>query len=114
MKKSYRLVFVLLACVIGVATTPFLLAGKKEERIPLDEVPENVIAAAENAVEGITLTEAEIEKVKKNIVIYELEGVADGVKYEIEVTSEGKVIEVEKDDDDDDEDDEEDGEEDDD
>jgi hypothetical protein len=81
-----------------------LLAGKKDERIPLEEVPEKALAAAKAAVEGIVLTEAEIEKVKKDLVVYELEGVAAGVKYEIEVTSEGKVIEVEEDDDEDEED----------
>jgi len=91
--------------VIGGAGASVLLAGEKEERIPLEKVPAIVIAAAENAVEGITLTEAEIEKVKKNKVIYELEGIADGVIYEIEVTSDGKVLEVEEDDDDDEEDD---------
>ena len=103
MKASIKRLFVLLTFFVGGAGASVSLAGDKEERIPLENVPAIVIAAAENAVEGISLTEAEIEQVKKGKVIYELEGVADGVFYEIEVASDGTVIEVEEDDDHDEE-----------
>ena len=68
---------------------------KEEEReIPLSEVPEQVIAAAKAAVEGIILTEAEIEETRKGL-IYEIEGYVGDTEYEIEITPEGDVIEVE-------------------
>jgi hypothetical protein len=89
---------------------------EKEEKIELSKVPEVVLKAAQEAVEGIEIKEAEIEKTESGI-IYELEGTADGKTYEIEITPEGKVIEVEQEDGDDekaDKDDEEDDDEDDD
>lgn len=76
----------------------------KEREIPLSELPEEVIAAAEAAVEGIVLTEAEIEETRKGI-IYEVEGYVDETEYEIEITPEGDVIEVEIENDHDDDDD---------
>jgi len=69
---------------------------KKEEDIPLDKVPEKIKAAAEKAVKGIKLTEAELED-----GVYELEGKVGDDEYEIKITPEGKVIKIEKEDDDD-------------
>ena len=78
---------------------------EKEREIPLSEVPEQVIAAARAAVEGITLTEAEIEETRKGL-IYEIEGFVGDTEYEIEITTEGDVIEVEIENDHDDDEDE--------
>ena len=105
--------------VVGMAV--LVLAGcccfrtnvENEEEIPLSQVPLKVRQAAEGAVEGIVLTEAEVE-VEDGQKVYELEGVAGGKEYEIEVTADGKVLEVEEDDDDEDDDDEDDDEKDDD
>ena len=72
---------------------------KNERKIPLSEVPEIIIDAAERAVEGIELTEAEIEK-ENNKKIYELEGIANGKEYEVEIDDKGTVLDVEIDDDD--------------
>jgi uncharacterized membrane protein YkoI len=58
------------------------------EEISLSRVPKKVLEAAQKAVPGIKLTEAEIE-------VYELEGTLNGKEYEIEVTSDGEVLEVE-------------------
>ncbi len=73
--------------------------GEKEEKIELSKVPEAVLKAAREAVEGIEIKEAEIEKTE-NGIIYELEGTVEGKIYEIEITPEGKVIEVEEEDED--------------
>ena len=73
-----------------------------DEEIALSEVPEVVKAAALAAVPGIVLEEAERE-VEDGVTVYCLEGAADGVEYEIEVSAEGKVLETEVDDEADDE-----------
>ena len=75
-----------------------------EEEIPLSEVPKEIIAAAQEAVPGIELTEAEVEKTDKGLV-YELEGTVDGQEFEIEISADGEVLEVESEDDDSDDDD---------
>ncbi len=72
-----------------------------EEEIPLDQVPANVKSAAQAAVPGLILEEAERET-EDGTVVYSLEGTADGQEYEVEVSAAGKVLEIEKEDDDDD------------
>ena len=66
-----------------------------EKKIPLSEVPEPALNAAQAAVPGITLSEAEIE-VEDGKTTYDLEGDADGKEYKIEVTPDGKVLEAEE------------------
>jgi hypothetical protein len=80
-----------------------------EEEIALSKVPAPALKAAEAAVDGIVIEEAVVE-VEDGRTLYVLEGMADGQEYEIEVTSAGKVLEVEEEeeDEDDDEDDEDD------
>lgn len=70
-----------------------------EEDIPLTDVPEAVMSAAAAAVPGIVFEEAERER-ENGQTIYCLEGEADGVEYEVEVTVDGEVVEIETDDDD--------------
>jgi uncharacterized membrane protein YkoI len=90
------------AILIGV----FVLAGFQarshaDEKVSLDAVPQHLKDAALAAVPGLVLESAERE-VEKGVLIYDLEGKAGGLRYEVEVTAEGKVTEVEKGDDDDD------------
>jgi len=66
---------------------------KEDEDIPLSQVPKNIKEIAEKAVKGIKFTEAELEDGN-----YELEGYVGDVEYEIEITPEGKVIKIEKED----------------
>ena len=100
----------LLVAVILTLTAGITIANaEKEEEIPISKVPKEVLKAAQKAVPGIKLTEAEVEKTKKGLV-YDLEGTVDGKEYEIEVSAAGKVLEIEQegeDDKDDDEDEEE-------
>jgi len=71
---------------------------EKEEEIPLSEVPAPVMTAAQGAVEGFVPEEAEVET-EKGQMVYELEGqAADGKEYEIEISVDGKVLEIEEDD----------------
>jgi hypothetical protein len=79
--------------------TSGLLASfeEKDEKIELSQVPEVVLKAAQEAVQGIEINGAEIEKTEGGI-IYELEGTVEGKIYEIEITPEGKVLQVEEED----------------
>jgi uncharacterized membrane protein YkoI len=95
------------------ATTQPLTAAAaqhgKEEKVPLEAVPRNVIDAASAAVPGLVIEQAERE-LERGLVVYELSGKANGKRVEVEVSAEGKVLEVEnggddgKDDDDQDDD----------
>jgi hypothetical protein len=83
------LMAVVLMLIVGVMDAN---AGKEED-IPLSDVPEKVLEAAQNAVPGIKLTEAEVEKTRKGL-IYEIEGILDGKGYEIKVSADGKVLKI--------------------
>lgn len=74
-----------------------------EEKIPLDQVPANVKNAAQAALPGLVLEEAERET-EDGTVVYSLQGTADGEEYEVEVSAAEKVLEIEKEDDDEDDD----------
>ena len=100
--KNLKTVLCIFVLVILLPTGFLASTGEKEEKIELSKVPEVVLEAAREAVQGIEIKEAEIEKSDKGI-IYELEGTVDGKIYEIEITPEGKVIEVEEENGDDDE-----------
>jgi len=92
---------------------------EKGKEIAVSQVPKAAMEAAQNAVKGINLTEAEVEKEKVRTVctqegkttdgkehqtqvekekvqmVYTLEGkTTDGKEYKIEVTADGKVLEV--------------------
>ena len=109
MKGSSLLIVVLLTCALGCASLQSVFEREDEQEIPLSEVPAEAVEAAQAAVPGITLTGASVEE-EDGQTIYDLEGTADGTEYGIEVTADGKVLEVEEegDDADDDEDDEDD------
>jgi len=87
---------VLIGLAIGI--TLFAKGEETEKEIPLSEVPKKAIVAAQKSVEGIKLVAAEVEE-EDGVLIYDLEGVADGKEYEIEVTAEGEVLEVEQEED---------------
>jgi len=86
---------VLLIALAGCASMRECMNGEKS--IPLSEVPAAARDAATAAVEGIVLTEAEVEK-EDGQLVYELEGKVGEKEYEIEVTADGKVLEIEEED----------------
>lgn len=69
--------------------------AENEMEIDLDAVPANVIAAATSALPGIELSEAEYEE-EEGLMVYELEGMLGDTRYEIEITPEGEVLEIEQ------------------
>lgn len=79
-------------------------ADEDEVDIPLDQVPAVVIKAAMDAVPGFEPEEAEME-VEDGVTVYSIEGEAGDDEFEIEVTAEGEVLEIEEDDEEDDDDD---------
>jgi uncharacterized membrane protein YkoI len=74
-------------------------AETAEMVIALDMVPAKVMSAGEKAVPGIVFTRVERE-LENGVWVYDMEGTAKGVRYEIEVTADGKVLEIEEEDDD--------------
>ena len=88
--------------LIAITLTFFVITAFAgiEKEIPLNEVPDVVLKAAQKAVPGIVLTEAEVEKTP-NGEVYEIEGTLDGKEYEIELSSDGKVLEIEEEENDD-------------
>jgi hypothetical protein len=91
-----RLCFVVglaLACSLGCASLESVFEDEKE--IPLSQVPDAAVKAAQGAVEGITLTEAVVEE-EDGRTVYQLEGTANGKEYEFEVTADGQVLEAEE------------------
>ena len=94
-KQSNKLWLIAITLILFVVTA----FAENEKEIPLDKVPTAVLEAAQKAVPGIKLTEAEVERTIKGLV-YEIEGTLDGKEYEIEVSSDGKVLEIEEEDED--------------
>lgn len=93
MKSWYLVLGFVLICGLGCASLDDLF--EKEKEIPLSEVPPEALKAAQGAVDGVTITEAEMEK-EDGETVYVFEGEANGKEYEIEVTPQGKVLEVEE------------------
>jgi hypothetical protein len=93
MRALYLIFSLVLICGLSCATLDDMFEQEKE--VPLSEVPPEALKAAQSAVDGITLTEAEMEK-ENGETVYVFEGEANGKEYEIEVTPEGKILEVEE------------------
>jgi len=100
MRLLNLLICLVLTCILGCASIESAFKDKDEKKIPISQVPTEAVEAAQSAVKGIILTEAEIEE-QEGITVYELEGMANGIEYEIEVTADGKVLDVEQEDEDD-------------
>lgn len=105
-----RLSFIIAICILLVGGSIALWAtvdNDDDEKVPISDVPAAVIAAANSAVPNGEITEVEKE-VENGVTVYDVVKVVDGVEYEIEVTEDGVVNEIEKggddeaDDDDDD------------
>jgi uncharacterized membrane protein YkoI len=77
-----------------------------EKKIAISELPAIVVSAVNDTLPGFVISEAEIEGTGQEI-IYEVEGNLNGQKFEIEITSEGKILEIEEENDEDTDDDDE-------
>jgi len=99
MKRTLYLATLLaLTFILGCACMESKCKAKKEKEegkeIAVSQVPKAAMDAAQNAVKGVNLTEAEVEE-ENGQTVYTLEGKAtDGKECKIEVTADGKVLEV--------------------
>ena len=92
MKVMTASVFLFTAAVCVPSTTACV-----EKEIPLSEVPELVMTGARGALERVEIVEA--ERIEDNgSIVYELEGTAAGIEYEIRVSPSGEVLGIEEDD----------------
>ena len=106
MSRSRLLILVCALLVVGAAIVVWAVVnggGDGEEIVPLADVPASVLEAANEAVPGGEITAVEKED-EDGEIIYDVEKVVDGVEYEIEVTADGVVNEVEKEGDEEDDD----------
>jgi hypothetical protein len=71
------------------------------EHIAASEVPLAIVEAAQVRLPGFEVADAERET-ERGVQVYSLKGMAAGRAFEIEVTTDGRILEVEADDDDDD------------
>jgi hypothetical protein len=102
-----NLILIILISVLllgGGAALWAIVNNHNDETVVLSDVPAKVLDAANNAVPDGQITGVEKE-VEGGQIIYEVEKVANGVEYDIDVTADGVVMEVEKEDDDEGEDD---------
>jgi len=67
----------------------------EEQALSLDQVPANVLEAAHAAVPGAVFTSAELEQ-EDGQFIYSLEGTLGDERIEVEVSADGRVLEVER------------------
>ena len=89
-----RSIFIELLSMIPVLIATVLMAS---EEIALDKVPQAVIQAANAELPGFKISEASMET-EDNMTVYELEGEVSGKKYEIELSADGQILEIEEED----------------
>jgi outer membrane lipoprotein-sorting protein len=92
-RTLYLILLFALTFILGCACMKSKCSAKKEKDIPVSQVPKAAMEAAQNAAKGVNLTEASVEE-EKGQTVYTLEGNAEGKEYNIEVTADGKVLEV--------------------
>lgn len=68
---------------------------KEVEGLPLTYIPEKILESAKNAIDGINLSGASVER-EHGELVYEVIGTIESKCYEIEVSSTGTVLEIEK------------------
>ena len=91
MKQSYLISFFTIIFLVSTMAIPAVLA-KSEKEIPLSKVPQVVLNAAEKELPGIVFSEAEINVEENGDTFYELEGTLKGKPYELQISSDGKVM----------------------
>src|SRR5687768_10151040 len=79
----------------GAGCLSLVAARSHKADVPLDQVPQVVVKAAEKAVAGIALSEAKV-RTKKSGVVFKLEGTAGAKGYLLKVDSAGTVLDVEQ------------------
>ncbi len=83
------------AIILLSAASLVACSDKSDEiEIAVTDVPADIVAIVQNALPGISLSEAEKE-IKDGRVIYELEGkLINGKEYEIKIAEDGSIIKI--------------------
>lgn len=101
--SRFRLFLIVLISTLLIGGSIALWAAVSNDdddvTVPISEVPAKVLDAANSRVPGGEITAVEMD-VEDGVTIYDVIKVVDGVRYEIEVTADGVVNEVEKGDED--------------
>ena len=88
-------------CSIVVALSLFFSIScsqkEQEQEIAISELPAIITTAIQDTLPGFEIAEAEIETKDKKIT-YEVEGIYQDQQYEIEISPDGKIIEIEEED----------------
>jgi hypothetical protein len=100
-QTATAVILILSSAIIGCST-----AAKKSQdddrpqtsmgKIPLTSVPNAVLASVDQHVPGIYLHTAYLSQ-HGNRKVYELKGLSNSTDYQITVTSEGRILDVDQD-----------------
>ena len=90
-----------LAFLAACATTPQPIApgydnDNYDNKIPKNEVPAAVLAAAKAQIPGFVLEEADLQE-RHGRRLFELQGRAHGRRYEMDILADGRVLHLERD-----------------
>ncbi|HEV2971212.1 MAG TPA: PepSY-like domain-containing protein [Pirellulales bacterium] len=86
---------VAVAALIAGAWMLLAPAGRADEKVPLDKVPEKIIAAVKDRFPNPELTSVEKE-IENGISVFDVELKQKGRKYEAEIKEDGTIVEIEK------------------
>ncbi len=94
--KSYYLltIFLCTLLLIGLFSIGACSEAEDEKEIAISDLPAVVVKAVQDSLPGFVISDAEIEGTEPDI-IYDVDGSMDGNEYEIEITPEGKILEIE-------------------
>jgi len=95
MLRFKLLLIILLSALFVASVALWAAASDDDEKVPLSDVPAKVLQAADKAVSGGDIKEVEKE-VENGVAIYDVKKVVDDVSYEIEVTADGVVKKIER------------------
>ena len=86
------------ACLVPallVALGASTIYGDRSEPVALSKVPKNIAEAVEKALPGFNISRVETE-IEDGKQVFEVTGTAGGQKYELEISTSGKLLEMEK------------------
>jgi uncharacterized membrane protein YkoI len=89
------------ALLAACATTPQPIApgydnDDFDNEIPKNEVPAAVLSAAKAQIPGFVLEEADLQE-RNGRRLFELQGRANGRRYEMDILADGRVLHIERD-----------------
>jgi Putative beta-lactamase-inhibitor-like, PepSY-like len=87
--------YMAVAALIGGAWILLAPASRADEKVPLDKIPEKIMAAIKDRFPDAELTSVEKE-IENGISVFDVELKQKGRKFEAEIKEDGTIIEIEK------------------